>query len=85
MDCFIIIRKNNYVLIQSFLDSFLGKFIIIGTVWSFSFQILSEIRHLFWDMGYGFDLKISKITGLLVIIGSFVLTILIYVIGRQII
>ena len=57
----------------------------IGTVWSFSFQILSEIRHLFWDMGYGFDLKISKITGLLVIIGSFVLTILIYVIGRQII
>ena len=72
-------------MIQSFLDSFLGKFIIIGTVWSFSFQILSEIRHLFWDMGYGFDLKISKITGLLVIIGSFVLTILIYVIGRQII
>ena len=81
----LLLGKNNYVLIQSFLDSFLGKFIIIGTVWSFSFQMLSEIRHLFWDMGYGFDLKISKITGLLVIIGSFVLTILIYVIGRQII
>ena len=81
----LLLGKNNYVLIQSFLDSFLGKFIIIGSVWSFSFQILSEIRHLFWDMGYGFDLKISKITGLLVIIGSFVLTILIYVIGRQII
>ena len=81
----LLLGKNNYVLIQSFLDSFLGKFIIIGTVWSFSFQILSEIRHLFWDMGYGFNLKISKITGLLVIIGSFVLTILIYVIGRQII
>ena len=81
----LLLGKNNYVLIQSFLDSFLGKFIIIGTVWSFSFQILSEIRHLFWDMGYGFDLKISKITGLLVIIGSFILTILIYVIGRQII
>ena len=81
----LLLGKNNYLLIQSFLDSFLGKFIIIGTVWSFSFQILSEIRHLFWDMGYGFNLKISKITGLLVIIGSFVLTILIYVIGRQII
>ena len=81
----LLLGKINYGLIQNFLDSFLGKFIIIGTVWSFSFQILSEIRHLFWDMGYGFDLKISKITGLLVIIGSFVLTILIYVIGRQII
>ena len=81
----LLLGKINYGFIQSFLDSFLGKFIIIGTVWSFSFQILSEIRHLFWDMGYGFDLKISKITGFLVIIGSFVLTILIYVIGRQII
>ena len=81
----LLLGKNNYVLIQSFLDSFLGKFIIIGTVWSFSFQILSEIRHLFWDMGYGFNLKISKITGLIVIIGSFILTISIYVIGRQLI
>ena len=81
----LLLGKNNYLLIQSFLDSFLGKFIIIGTVWSFSFQILSEIRHLFWDMGYGFNLKISKITGLIVIIGSFILTISIYVIGRQLI
>ena len=75
----------NYGLTQSFLNSFLGKFIIIATVRSFSFQILSEVRHLFWDMGYGFNLKISKITGLIVIIGSFILTISIYVIGRQLI
>ena len=75
----------NYQLIQNFLNSFFGKFIIIGIVWSFSFQILCEIRHLFWDIGYGFDLKVSKITGLLVIISSFVFTILIFFIGRQII
>ena len=81
----LLLGKNNYVLIQSFLDSFLGKFIIIGTVWSFSFQILSEIRHLFWDMGYGFDLKVSQITGIIVIIGSFILTILIYLISRSVI
>ena len=81
----LLLGNINYGLTQSFLDSFLGKFIIIGTVWSFSFQILSEIRHLFWDMGYGFNLKISKITGLIVIIGSFILTISIYVIGRQLI
>ena len=82
---FLLFGESNYELAQNFFKSFFGKLIIIGSLWSFSFQILSEIRHLFWDMGYGFDLKISKITGLLVIIGSFVLTILIYVIGRQII
>ena len=81
----LLLGKNNYVLIQSFLDSFLGKFIIIGTVWSFSFQILSEIRHLFWDLGYGFELKTSKISGVIVIFGSFIFTILIYTLGRQLI
>ena len=75
----------NYEFIKNILNSFFGKFLIIGITWSFSFQILSEIRHLFWDFGYGFELKTSKITGLIVILGSFVLTILIYFFGRQII
>ena len=74
----------SYEFTKSILDSFFGKFIIIGIVWSFSFQILSEIRHLFWDLGYGFELKISKVTGLIVIFGSFILTALIYLAGRQI-
>ena len=55
---------------------------MIGITWSFSFQMLSEIRHLIMDLGYGFDLQTSKITGLLVIFGSLILTILIYFIGR---
>ena len=74
----LLLGDTNYELIQKFFETFLGKFLIIGTVWSFSFQILSEIRHLFWDLGLGFELKTSKITGLLVIFGSFLLTILIY-------
>ena len=73
-----------YELIQKILLSSFGKFLIISIIWSFSFQILSEIRHLFWDMGYGFDLKIAKITGILTFIGSFILTILFYLIGKNI-
>ena len=77
--------SSNYSLIQNFFGSFFGKFLVIGTVWSFSFQILSEIRHLFWDFGYGFEIITSKISGLFVIFGSFILTVLIYLIGKQII
>ena len=69
--------NTNYELIQKFFETYIGKFVIAGTVWSFSFQILSEIRHIFWDLGLGFELKTSNITGLLVIFGSLVLTILI--------
>ena len=77
--------ESNYEITYLFLSSQIGKFLILGLTWSFSFQILSEIRHLFWDLGYGFDLKISNITGLCVIFGSFISTVLIYFIGRGII
>ena len=81
----LVFGENSYSILNTILDSGFGKFLTISLCWTFSFHILNELRHLIWDAGYGFDLKISKITGLLVIIGSFVLTILIYVIGRQII
>jgi len=59
--------------------------LIISLSWSFSFHMLSEIRHLIWDLGYGFDLKIAKITGVITIIGSLILTILIYLLGKNLI
>ena len=76
--------ENSYELTYMLLNSFLGKFLVIFLCWSFSFHILNEIRHLFWDMGYGFDLKVAKITGILTFFGSFILTILFYLIGKNI-
>ena len=73
----LLLGNSNYEIIQNFFETYFGKFLIVGTVWSFSFQILSEIRHIFWDLGYGFEIKTSNITGLLAIFGSVFLTILI--------
>ena len=81
----LLLGNTNYELIQKFFETFFGKFVIVGTVWSFSFQILSEIRHLFWDLGLGFELQTSNITGLVVIFGSFVLTIFIFILGRNLV
>ena len=78
----LLLGNANYDLIQKFFETYLGKFFIVGTVWSFSFQVLCEIRHLFWDLGYGFEIKTSNITGLLAIFGSVVLTILILGINK---
>ena len=77
--------ESNYEFIEIFSQSFFGKFFIVFLSWSFSFHILNEIRHLAWDMGYGFDLKTSEITGIITIFGSFILAILIYLFGRNII
>ena len=80
---YLLLGKENYNLVFIFFNSFFGKFLIIALCWSFSFHILNEIRHLAWDFGYGFDIKISKITGIIVFFGSFILTIIIYVLGRN--
>ena len=76
--------EENYEFIKHLFQSFFGKFIIIGICWTFSFHILNEVRHLFWDLGYGFSLKVSKITGVLVLFGSFFLTVLIFLTGKHI-
>ena len=80
----LLLGETNYDYTKFFLQSIFGKFTILGIIWSFSFQILSEVRHLFWDLGYGFELKTSKITGLIVIFGSIIFTVLIYLFGRNI-
>ena len=77
----LVLGENNYKVIELFLSSQIGKFIILGLTWSFSFQILSEIRHLIMDLGYGFELKTSRITGLIVIFGSIILTVIFYLFG----
>ena len=74
--------ESNYLVVKNFFQSFFGKFIIICLSWSFSFHALNEIRHLMWDLGYGFDPKTSKITGVITVFGSLVLTILIFLFGR---
>ena len=80
---FLILGESNYENVKEFLNSYLGKFLIISLCWTFSFHILNEIRHITWDLGYGFDLKVAKVTGYLVLIGSFILTILFYLVGRN--
>ena len=79
----VVFGQSNYLNINTILNSSFGKFLIISLCWTFSFHILNELRHLFWDAGFGFDLKVAKITGILTLIGSFVLTIIFYILGRN--
>jgi len=76
------ISENLYENFSFFLKSFLGKFILIGFTWSISFHLLSGIRHLFSDLGYGYEIKTANISGVVAIVGSLILTIIFWIIGR---
>ncbi|GIS66876.1 MAG: succinate dehydrogenase, cytochrome b556 subunit [Candidatus Pelagibacterales bacterium] len=74
--------ENNYESFLLMINSFFGKFILIGFTWSMSFHVLGGIRHLFWDLGYGFEIKTANISGIIVIISSLVLTIIFWLFAR---
>ena len=79
---FLSISENKYDIFLLAINSFYGKLVLIGFTWSMCFHILSGIRHLAWDMGYGFEIKTSNISGILVIISSLILTIIFWLLSR---
>ena len=72
-----------YNLFLQFSSFFLIKLLLSLGLLGFTYHALNGIRHIFWDLGLGFELKTSNITGLLVIFGSLFLTILIFILGRN--
>ena len=74
--------ESNYEVFLLSINSFFGKFILIGLTWSMSFHILSGIRHLAWDLGYGFEIKTANISGLIVIVSSLILTVIVWLFAR---
>ena len=65
--------------------SFFGRAVLIGITLAVCFNALNDIRHLFWDYGYGFSLNIVKITGWLIVIMSVTFTVLIWLFAYKVI
>ena len=51
----------------------IGQVVLFGLLWSLSFHLLNGIRHLAWDLGYGFKAPTARLTGALVYIFSVLL------------
>ena len=79
---FLSLGESNYELFLESINSFFGKFILIGFTWSMSFHLLSGIRHLFWDFGYGFEIKTANISGIIVIVFSLILTTIFWLLAK---
>jgi len=71
--------------INSIFFSFLGRAVLIGVTLAVCFNMLNDIRHLFWDYGYGFSLNAVKITGWLIVILSISLTVIIWLFAYEVI
>lgn len=62
--------------VNGYLTSWLGLLILVGSLWALWFHFLGGLRHLVMDFGIGYELKTVNMTGWVVLIGSFVLTLI---------
>jgi succinate dehydrogenase / fumarate reductase cytochrome b subunit len=50
-----------------------GEIVLFGFLWSLAFHLLNGIRHLAWDVGYGFKVPTAKLTAAIVFVASLLL------------
>jgi succinate dehydrogenase / fumarate reductase cytochrome b subunit len=63
-----------YATAHAILDSWLGRLVLVGFTLALYFHLCNGVRHLFWDMGYGFELETVDKTALGTVLGAVVLT-----------
>ncbi|MFT4562388.1 MAG: succinate dehydrogenase / fumarate reductase cytochrome b subunit [Gammaproteobacteria bacterium] len=63
-----------YETAQVCLGSLPGKLLMALWTFSFYFHLCNGVRHLFWDIGAGFELKTLYASGYAVIVSSLTLT-----------
>jgi succinate dehydrogenase / fumarate reductase cytochrome b subunit len=67
--------------VQGFIGSWIGLFVLFGWTASLFYHFFGSLRHLAWDMGYGFSLEQTHRSGWAAVIATVVATILVWVIG----
>ncbi len=60
------------------LSSGLVQLFIFGWVFAFSYHLLNGVRHLLWDIGWGFELSQVYSSGWMVVGGSVVITLIVW-------
>jgi succinate dehydrogenase / fumarate reductase cytochrome b subunit len=72
---------NAYAAVAGFMGSFFGRLILFGYTWALLHHMLGGIRHLVWDLGYGFSPKEREWLSLATVIGSASLTLILWGVG----
>ena len=61
---------------QAFLGSWFGQLILLGFTFSLFYHLCNGIRHLAWDIGWGFELPKLRASGIAVVVVSLGLTVI---------
>jgi len=63
-----------FYLWSAHMTAWYGQVLLLGWSWALLYHLCNGIRHLFWDMGKGFELKTAERSGYAVVLASLLLT-----------
>ena len=66
---------------QGYMGSWFGQLILFGLTFSLFYHLANGIRHLVWDIGFGFEMPTLRATGIAVVVFAFALTALVWVVA----
>jgi succinate dehydrogenase / fumarate reductase cytochrome b subunit len=72
---------NSYATVQWFMETLLGRLVLFGYTWALLHHMLGGIRHLIWDLGYGYGPSEREWLTVATLAGSVSLTILLWFVG----
>lgn len=72
---------NAYGQVQWFMETWLGRLILLGYTWALIHHMLGGIRHLIWDLGYGFGPNEREWLTVASLIGSIAFTVVLWIVG----
>lgn len=64
-----------YASMSAWLGSLPGRLMLFGWTFCFFYHLGNGIRHLFWDVGYGFEKRRARLSGVLVVVFSLLTTV----------
>lgn len=70
-----------FAFVDGIYQSWLGRLILIGLVWSLIHHAIGGVRHFVWDLGYGFEKKTADRMALFNLVAGVVLTGLVVIAG----
>ena len=68
--------KSTFIGFNNFLNNSIVTIVLVSSLWALWYHFCTGLRHLYWDMGYGYDLKSVAISGWAAVACSFLLTFL---------
>lgn len=71
----------NYATLQAFLGTWFGKLVVLGYTWALMHHLMSGIRHLVWDIGYGFGKQEREWLTAAALVGGIVATLLLWAVA----